>query len=152
MNKTHQLLSHSLPMLPFPRIDIQKYFLLFLWNSLNIFNMAMFWFSSSWVPERQCIISLLSFFLFFVFIWQSELCFLVNDFSLRQYVWYSWRISTPLFVCKLMGWPWAKLSLLTRWLTLFFPTFSFDPPEKIRKPLVFWCFKGIKREDWEKKG
>ena len=27
-------------------------------------------------------------------------------------------------------------------LTLFFPMFSFDLSENIRKPLVFWCFQG----------
>ena len=27
-------------------------------------------------------------------------------------------------------------------LTLFFPMFPFDPPENIRKPLVFWSFQG----------
>ena len=32
---------------------------------------------------------------------------------------------------------------LFRWfiLTLFFPVLPFDPPENIRKPLVFWCFQ-----------
>ena len=34
-------------------------------------------------------------------------------------------------------------------LTLYFPMFTFDPPENIRKPLVF---RGIKREHWEVKG
>ena len=26
-------------------------------------------------------------------------------------------------------------------LTLFFPIFPFNPPENMRKPMVFWCFQ-----------
>ena len=33
-------------------------------------------------------------------------------------------------------------------LTLSFQMFPFDPPESIRKPLVFSCFQGVKREHW----
>ena len=35
---------------------------------------------------------------------------------------------------------WTKLKIYMS-LTLFFPMFPFDPPENIRKPLVF-CFQG----------
>ena len=30
--------------------------------------------------------------------------------------------------------------------------FPFDPPENIRKPLVFWYFQWVKRKHWEEKG
>ena len=30
--------------------------------------------------------------------------------------------------------------------------FSFDPPEDITKPNVFWYFWGVKREHWEEIG
>ena len=30
--------------------------------------------------------------------------------------------------------------------------FPFDPPENIRKPLVFWCFQGDQKETLERKG
>ena len=33
-------------------------------------------------------------------------------------------------------------SFVLNGLTLFFPTFPFDPPENIRKPLVLWCVQG----------
>ena len=29
---------------------------------------------------------------------------------------------------------------------LFFPMFSFDPPENIKKPKVFWCFQGDQKK------
>ena len=35
------------------------------------------------------------------------------------------------------------------------PLIFFDPPENIRKPLVFWCFQGVSKElsgmKWVKK-
>ena len=38
-------------------------------------------------------------------------------------------------------------------VTLFFPIFPFDSPENIRRPMVFWYFKGGgKREYCEEKG
>ena len=37
-------------------------------------------------------------------------------------------------------------------LNPFLPVFPFDPPENIRKPLVFWYFQGVKRTHWEEKG
>ena len=37
-------------------------------------------------------------------------------------------------------------------LTLFFPMFPFDPPENIRKPLVFGCFQGDQKGTLERKG
>ena len=37
-------------------------------------------------------------------------------------------------------------------LTLSFPVFPFDPPENIRKPLVFWCFQGDQKETLGKNG
>ena len=36
-------------------------------------------------------------------------------------------------------------------LTLFFPMFPFDPPENIRKPLVF-CFQGDQKGTLGRKG
>ena len=36
-------------------------------------------------------------------------------------------------------------------LTLFFTLFPFDPPENIRKPLVFWCFQGDQKGTLERK-
>ena len=32
--------------------------------------------------------------------------------------------------------------VMITYLTLFLPVFPFDPPENIRKPLVFGCFEG----------
>ena len=37
-------------------------------------------------------------------------------------------------------------------LTLYFPMFHFDPPENIRKPLVFWCFQGDQKGTLGSKG
>ena len=37
-------------------------------------------------------------------------------------------------------------------LTLFFPMFPFDPPENIRKSLVFWCFQGDQKGILGRKG
>ena len=37
-------------------------------------------------------------------------------------------------------------------LTLFLPMFPFDPPENIRKPLVFWCFQGDQKGTLGRKG
>ena len=37
-------------------------------------------------------------------------------------------------------------------LTLFFSMSSFDPPENIKKPLVFWCFQGDQKGTLGKKG
>ena len=32
--------------------------------------------------------------------------------------------------------------------------FPLDPPERIKKQYVFWCFRGggVKKEHWEEKG
>ena len=38
------------------------------------------------------------------------------------------------------------------YLTLFFPMFPFDPPENIRKPLVFCFFKGDQKGALGRKG
>ena len=35
-----------------------------------------------------------------------------------------------------------KSEIWWRSLTPYFSMFPFDPPENIRKPLVFWCFQG----------
>ena len=43
-------------------------------------------------------------------------------------------------------------SLVTVLLTLFFPMFAFDPPENIRKPLVFLCFQGHQKGTLGRKG
>ena len=40
----------------------------------------------------------------------------------------------------------------TMCLTLYFPMFPFDPPENIRKPLVFWCFQGDQKGTLGSKG
>ena len=36
-------------------------------------------------------------------------------------------------------------------LALFFQIFTFDPPESIRKPKVFWCFQGDQKGTLESK-
>ena len=36
-------------------------------------------------------------------------------------------------------------------LTLFFLVFPFDPPENIRKPMVFWCFQGDQKGTFGRK-
>ena len=40
---------------------------------------------------------------------------------------------------------------LRKKLAIFFPMFPFDPPENIRKPLVFWCFQGDQKGTFERK-
>ena len=41
----------------------------------------------------------------------------------------------------------------TKWfLTLFFLTFHFEPPENIRKTKVFWCFQGDQNGTLGRKG
>ena len=46
----------------------------------------------------------------------------------------------------LSNWICQERSITFPWnekiLTLFFSMFSFDPPENIRKPKIFWCFQG----------
>ena len=41
----------------------------------------------------------------------------------------------------------ARLSSVPKkYFTHFMPLISFDTPENIRKPLVFWCFQGLSKE------
>ena len=57
--------------------------------------------------------------------------------TIREYIWRHPNPSSKLF---------SKL------LTLYFPMFPFDPPEKIRKPKVFRCFQGDQKGTLGSKG
>ena len=57
--------------------------------------------------------------------------------------------------CIIKHLKWLRLLLgrfSSPFLTLLFPVFPFDPPENIRKPLVFWFFQGNWKGTLRRKG
>ena len=83
---------------------------------------------------------------------------------LNAHLWHSKTQSTSLFLAPFWIKTYTPIFLIPVWdvpgrlwrpltvLILFFPRFFFDPLKNIRKPKVFWCFQGVKRDHWEKKG